>query len=571
MAGSQQVSPLQPYSETFDTINASPAPASTPGRSPASQLFRRAHSHPNPSLTVAGSAADATHSISPARNSYAPLSPTGLVGGRTTTTTIATSQTAAGGSPFGYGAGPPASPNWIGGGISPSRMSKRTGLLGSGGSGAGPRVRRRLFFDDESSDGSDPRRSHFQYAQRHGLTDNDLYSDPLLSPTLGSRNRRLSLGGQSLHGENSDEAYGLAIETIRKCVDEGHERVDLSDLGLTTVPAEICELKDLVVLVPSQTLHSSLSITLDSNLLRAFPMYLCQLRNLTVLILSRNKIEAIPPDIHHLVNLEVLSVAGNRIRALPYEVKALPKLKSLTTHPNPYFDLPPAERRRPFSHIAPCIDVAGNAGTAPFQAEEVNEDDAATMVIEEEEGCYRETAAGPNMQAWPPYHVISQRQLPTLMDLAARAILPSDLKLLDKYRRQLSAKRSPGTPTCSTKLPGTPTNLTGLAFVKGSPIPAQQSPSIYSQTAMSEGRVPNIIERVRWTMDPKYSGNKCAICRAHFLTPLLEFMVWVRAGNGGRIVPFREQEAIPKSGLEKVLQLRFISIEIEIETETMGK
>ena len=377
-------------------------------------------------------------------------------------------------SPFNTNYSPGFSPN--------NRSIKRSGILGSGVSS---RVRRRLFFDDGSSDNSYPNASSSSNLNINTNTS---------SGNIGGRQRRNSNHSQTsaggLNSPGNREIEEIAIDTIRQAVDEGRERVDLSDLGLTRLPSEVRELKDLVVLTPSRTLQTSLSMSLDSNLLRTFPSSLFQLRNLTVLNLSRNKLDSVPPDIYHLQNLSILSLAGNRIKYLPYEIHMLPKLTAITTHPNPYLEQPAEQRRRPFNHLTIISNDC------------VNDPDG--MDVEEDGSQQQQQQRGNDHNAipsnWPTYHVLTQNSLSSLTDLAARAIPPSNLKLLDDYQFTPSSTNPPRNPL-----------LTQSPFIP--PDNKQQSSS-------------NIFERVRWTMDPKHSPNICAICQSQFLCPLLELIVW---------------------------------------------
>ncbi|KAJ1960150.1 hypothetical protein GGI12_003960 [Dipsacomyces acuminosporus] len=137
------------------------------------------------------------------------------------------------------------------------------------------------------------------------------------------------------------EADETALSIIREAVELGNSHIDLSDLQLESVPDELAELKDLVVLTPGHVLVSDLQLMLSTNRLRYFPMAVCELTNLTTLIISHNRITHLPPEIGNLVSLRELSVAHNRLRVLPLEITKLNKLITLSVFPNPFAD-PPA-------------------------------------------------------------------------------------------------------------------------------------------------------------------------------------------------------------------------------------
>ncbi|KAJ2678383.1 hypothetical protein GGI25_002368 [Coemansia spiralis] len=138
------------------------------------------------------------------------------------------------------------------------------------------------------------------------------------------------------------EATQSALAIIREAVEVGDAHIDLSDLQLEQVPDELAELKDLVVLAPSQTLVTDLQLTLSANRLQHFPLAVCELTNLTTLILSHNRIVHLPPEIGNLASLRELSVAHNRLRVLPLELTRLTCLQTLSVFPNPFIDPPAA-------------------------------------------------------------------------------------------------------------------------------------------------------------------------------------------------------------------------------------
>ncbi|KAJ2908512.1 hypothetical protein GGI21_002813 [Coemansia aciculifera] len=136
----------------------------------------------------------------------------------------------------------------------------------------------------------------------------------------------------------SREGADTALALIREAVEVGDPHIDLSDLQLETVPDELAELKDLVVLAPSLIVNTSLELVLSSNILCHFPLAVCELVNLTTLIISYNRISHLPPEIGNLVNLRELSIAHNNLRVLPFEITRLGRLAILTAFPNPFLD-----------------------------------------------------------------------------------------------------------------------------------------------------------------------------------------------------------------------------------------
>ncbi|KAJ1838161.1 hypothetical protein LPJ73_007162, partial [Coemansia sp. RSA 2703] len=109
------------------------------------------------------------------------------------------------------------------------------------------RMRRRLFFEDDSDGAEAPDNVERRAKQRR-------------------------------------EACAAALAIIREAVEVGEAYIDLSDLGLDCVPDELAELKHLVVLTPGHTLATALQLSLSANRLASFPLAVCELTNLTTLI-----------------------------------------------------------------------------------------------------------------------------------------------------------------------------------------------------------------------------------------------------------------------------------------------
>ncbi|ROV93824.1 hypothetical protein VMCG_08816 [Cytospora schulzeri] len=136
---------------------------------------------------------------------------------------------------------------------------------------------------------------------------------------------------------------------IRRCIDEGDERVDLSYLGLKHISnstisliSEIVRIPNVGKGVPFEHQDPELKLFLWNNQLSRVPGALFNLDNLTVLSLRGNDLTEIPPAILQLKNLETLNVSQNNLKHLPIELLELiydPEcsLKSLMLHPNPWY------------------------------------------------------------------------------------------------------------------------------------------------------------------------------------------------------------------------------------------
>lgn len=103
--------------------------------------------------------------------------------------------------------------------------------------------------------------------------------------------------------------------------------LDLSSLGLKTLPPEIWELKSLTVL------------ELMYIWLTTLPPEIEQLKSLTSLDLTRNQLKMLPPEIGQLKNLKWLNLSRNLLTKLPSEMRNLKNLKTLVLYDNP-LDIP---------------------------------------------------------------------------------------------------------------------------------------------------------------------------------------------------------------------------------------
>jgi small GTP-binding protein len=111
-------------------------------------------------------------------------------------------------------------------------------------------------------------------------------------------------------------------------------KLDLSRNRLTSLPAEIVELKSLIWL------------DLSFNRLTSLPAEIVELKNLTKLSLSFNQLETLPTEIAELTNLTELNLSKNQLKRLPAEIGKLKKHTTLFLFGNPLESPPPeiAER-----------------------------------------------------------------------------------------------------------------------------------------------------------------------------------------------------------------------------------
>ena len=128
------------------------------------------------------------------------------------------------------------------------------------------------------------------------------------------------------------------LQLIGQAAEDGREKLDLENKGLTELPEEIGKLKNLTELylafnqiskIPNAIAKlKNLSVLyLDHNQISEIPSAITELTNLTVLYLNNNKISKIPNAISELKNLKILNLSDNLIREIPETIIQLENLE----------------------------------------------------------------------------------------------------------------------------------------------------------------------------------------------------------------------------------------------------
>ncbi len=119
-----------------------------------------------------------------------------------------------------------------------------------------------------------------------------------------------------------------ASELIAACRAEGLDSLDLSRLGLATLPPELFRLTKLS------------KLNLGFNKIATLSPAIAELSELTDLNLGNNQLTTLPPEIGRLSRLRKLEVDNNRLGALPDEIGRLTRLSTLRLHANSLTSLP---------------------------------------------------------------------------------------------------------------------------------------------------------------------------------------------------------------------------------------
>lgn len=123
--------------------------------------------------------------------------------------------------------------------------------------------------------------------------------------------------------------HEIALERIAKVRQSQATELDLRNLKLETVPAEVWTLDWLTTL------------NLEANELTSLPPEIGQLTHLKKLDLRLNRLTMLPPEIGQLTSLQFLDLGRNQLSVLPSEIGQLITLEYLSLRLNPLTTLPP--------------------------------------------------------------------------------------------------------------------------------------------------------------------------------------------------------------------------------------
>jgi internalin A len=137
-----------------------------------------------------------------------------------------------------------------------------------------------------------------------------------------------SPGGKAKPARTKSE--GIASERIAEAMRSGATEIDLRNLGLTTWPERLGEVKQLAELY------------LDGNQLRELPAALGNLKQLKWLDLGRNQLRELPAALGELKQLQELNLRDNQLRELSASVGELKQLRELRLDRNLLRELPAA-------------------------------------------------------------------------------------------------------------------------------------------------------------------------------------------------------------------------------------
>lgn len=148
-----------------------------------------------------------------------------------------------------------------------------------------------------------------------------------------------------------DTPYQTVLDRIRQAAASRAKLLDLSNLGLTSLPDELWTLTHLKELSLSNNqlmnlppkignLVSLTKLGLRGNQLMSLPPEIGKLTNLMKFHLRDNQLQNLPPEIGNLISLTQLNLTDNQLTSLPPEIGQLTNLITLELAGNKLTNLP---------------------------------------------------------------------------------------------------------------------------------------------------------------------------------------------------------------------------------------
>ena len=142
-----------------------------------------------------------------------------------------------------------------------------------------------------------------------------------------------------------------AANKITQAFETGDALLSLNYLGLTSLPAEISQLTQLISLYLSKNNFTSIpepvleltqlqQLNINENNITSLPATIPQLTQLKHLDLSQNKLTSIRPEIRQLTQLDNLDFSSNQLRVIPPEIRELTQLMTLDFNKNEIIQIP---------------------------------------------------------------------------------------------------------------------------------------------------------------------------------------------------------------------------------------
>ncbi|MFF7544256.1 COR domain-containing protein [Streptomyces canus] len=142
---------------------------------------------------------------------------------------------------------------------------------------------------------------------------------------------RITFAGKSIGGRVTGEVEQASAEAERRiaeCIRGGHRELDLSGLGIRTIPESLSSATNLRV------------VNLDHNEIQSIPNSFTRLTKLIHVELSRNHLTSLPESIGNLTRLRILDLGRNKLTDIPSSITNLRGLNTLLLYQNNLTTLP---------------------------------------------------------------------------------------------------------------------------------------------------------------------------------------------------------------------------------------
>lgn len=351
------------------------------------------------------------------------------------------------------------------------------------------------------------------------------------------------------------EELMVVRDKIEAAIEDGNPIVELTSLGVTTLPdEEISRLAELTLIpsvdkdVPFQQTNPKLGLFLSSNRLTRAPGALFNLEHLTYLSLRNNEISELPPSIGQLRNLQELNLSLNRLRYLPGELLSLlgfPSiLSSLRIHPNPFY------RPEAFpTFVLETVDEFQGQWIPDLAAQKsvFKGDDGRLVSIDDRspEQVQHHFTAGTGVSAWylslvarsPVQYsdsrgsVLSKFHLPSVYEDSLSPSEESEEKQqLILQTENVALHSTPDLSGRVSDVPSKPSNVFSLFELALKS--ASRAAQTWDLTPYLDSQVPSNVRRGidRIAAQSASNGNSgtvpCSICGRRIITPVTQWIEW---------------------------------------------
>lgn len=150
-------------------------------------------------------------------------------------------------------------------------------------------------------------------------------------------------------GPEDNPKWEEAERRIAEVIKSGSTALDLTSLGLDSLPDSIAELPEMLNLDLGSNRFTEIpevigrirvlrAVRFTDNQIETIPDFIAAMPTLELLNLASNRVKAIPESLSTMANLKTLGLSANRIKQIPVSLARLKTLKTIYLSPNPLPD-----------------------------------------------------------------------------------------------------------------------------------------------------------------------------------------------------------------------------------------